>query len=272
MTKRDRLADATVRAAVRKGEPRWLPDGAGLYLHVVSKTAASWVYRYALNGQTRYAGLGSAVDMTLAQVREEHGRLRALKRTGVDPLAELREERAEQARIRKEKETPKHTVQEVVTAFRAAKVSAWSEAWTYRFDIIVKHHILPSLGDRPVAAVITADVQAALNKIWKTKLPTALHARRIVEQILAFATAQEWRTGPNPAAWRNNLKDLLSTPNHHVKNHPALPYIEVHVFMAALRAIDTVAARALEFAILTGGRAREILGARWSEIDLEQKL
>jgi integrase len=42
--------------------------------------------------------------------------------------------------------------------------------------------------------------------------------------------------------------------------------------MATLRAIDTVGARALELAILTGGRTREILGARWSEIDFEQKV
>lgn len=36
--------------------------------------------------------------------------------------------------------------------------------------------------------------------------------------------------------------------------------------------MDGTAARALEFAILTAARGGEILGARWSEIDVEAKV
>ena len=36
--------------------------------------------------------------------------------------------------------------------------------------------------------------------------------------------------------------------------------------------MDAVAARALEFAILTAARTGEVLGARWDEIDLENKI
>jgi integrase len=39
--------------------------------------------------------------------------------------------------------------------------------------------------------------------------------------------------------------------------------------MAELRQQESVAARALEFAILTVARAGEVLGATWAEIDLE---
>src|SRR5262245_20772171 len=42
--------------------------------------------------------------------------------------------------------------------------------------------------------------------------------------------------------------------------------------MARLRARDGVSARALEFVILTAARSGEVLGARWSEIDLEAKV
>jgi integrase len=42
--------------------------------------------------------------------------------------------------------------------------------------------------------------------------------------------------------------------------------------MTRLRQIDTIAARALEFAILTATRSREVYGARWSEIDLKLKV
>jgi integrase len=274
MTRRNRLADTTVRAAVRKGQPRWRPDGAGLYLHVVSKTAAHWVYRYQLGGRERYAGLGSADDITLADVREEHARLRALRRKGIDPVDKLRAERAEEAGKRKAAEaTPPKTLTAAAEAFHAAKAPSWSKGWAARCKGIIRLHIVPRLGNRVIADITTDDIEACLKIIGERQTPTAKHARIILEQIFAFATSKKWRTGPNPAAWRNNLKDLLSKPSkiHKTRNRPALPYTEIHVFMATLRTLDTVTARALEFAILTGGRTSEILGARWSEINLDDK-
>jgi integrase len=53
------------------------------------------------------------------------------------------------------------------------------------------------------------------------------------------------------------------------KHHPALPYAELPDFMAALRAKESVSARALEFTILTAVRTNETIGARWDEIDLD---
>jgi integrase len=43
-------------------------------------------------------------------------------------------------------------------------------------------------------------------------------------------------------------------------------------FMAELREQEGVAARALEFLILTVARTGEVLGARWSEVDLAERL
>ena len=42
--------------------------------------------------------------------------------------------------------------------------------------------------------------------------------------------------------------------------------------MVSLRAVKGDAARALEFTILTGARSGEVLGAVWSEFDLERAL
>jgi integrase len=42
--------------------------------------------------------------------------------------------------------------------------------------------------------------------------------------------------------------------------------------MAALREREAVAARALEFLVLTATRSGEVLGARWGEIDVQAKL
>jgi integrase len=55
-----------------------------------------------------------------------------------------------------------------------------------------------------------------------------------------------------------------------VKHHAALPYSEIGAFMADLRERDIVAARGLEFLILTAGRTGEVIGATWDEIDFAQ--
>jgi integrase len=55
-------------------------------------------------------------------------------------------------------------------------------------------------------------------------------------------------------------------------NFPALPWREIAAFMQDLRAREGVAARAVEFAILTACRSGEVRGAAWSEIDLAEKV
>jgi len=51
-----------------------------------------------------------------------------------------------------------------------------------------------------------------------------------------------------------------------VVHHPALDWHDAPAFMAALRAREGMAARALEFAILTAARSGEVRRAQWSEI------
>ena len=57
-----------------------------------------------------------------------------------------------------------------------------------------------------------------------------------------------------------------------VKHHAALPYAEIAAFMIELRQEEGMAARALEFAILTAARTGEVIGAKWNEIDFAERL
>jgi integrase len=50
-----------------------------------------------------------------------------------------------------------------------------------------------------------------------------------------------------------------------------LPYEKAPAFVLALRERDAVAARALEFLILTAARSGEVLGATWGEVDFKAK-
>src|SRR5262249_32109317 len=56
------------------------------------------------------------------------------------------------------------------------------------------------------------------------------------------------------------------------KHHDALAYVELPAFMAKLAEKEGVSARALEFTILTASRTGEVIGAKWSEIDLKARV
>jgi integrase len=95
-----------------------------------------------------------------------------------------------------------------------------------------------------------------------------------IEAVLDSATAAQWRKGDNPARWTGNLEHMLAGRSiiARVKHHPALPWGQIADFMAMLRAEAGVAARALEFTILTAARSGETLGATWGEIDMAAKV
>ena len=77
--------------------------------------------------------------------------------------------------------------------------------------------------------------------------------------------------GENPARWRGHIAQILPQRSRLTRgHHKALAYAEVPAFMSELRERKAVAALALEFAILTATRTNEVLGANWSEVDVEK--
>jgi integrase len=106
--------------------------------------------------------------------------------------------------------------------------------------------------------------------------------RQRIEAVLDYAKALGYRAGENPAAWKGNLahtlpamqkaKAAVRRETGRSAHHAALPYAELPAFMRDLRTRDALAARALEFAILTAARTGEVIGATWPEIDEEARL
>ena len=91
---------------------------------------------------------------------------------------------------------------------------------------------------------------------------------------LSWAKVHGYRSGENPAQWRNHLDHLLPAPRkvRKVEHHAALPYDEMSDFMRDLRERYGVAALALEFTILCATRTSETLNAAWSEFDLDNAI
>jgi integrase len=126
---------------------------------------------------------------------------------------------------------------------------------------------------KPVDTIATDDVLSVLKPIWTTKAETASRVRGRIEKVLDAAKAKGFREGENPARWRGHLDHLLPRLSKLARgHHAAMPYEDVAAFTAKLRKREATSALALELCILTAARSGEILGMRWSEIDLDKKI
>lgn len=126
----------------------------------------------------------------------------------------------------------------------------------------------------PVKAIDVDLVRQVIEPLWNHKTETASRVLGRIEMVLDWATVNKRRSGDNPARWHGYLDKVLpaKTKVRPVVHHRALRrYAEIAGFVDELRQREGVAARALEFLILTAGRTGEVLGATWREIDEERR-
>lgn len=253
-------------------------DGNGLYLQVSKAGSKSWIFRFQLNGKRREMGLGSLDTVPPVKARAEAANLKTLVKERIDPIEMRRQKQAEAALVQADQkavaEKTAHTFDAVAREYIEAKQAEWSNSkHAQQWENTLTTYACPVIGRVPVVEISADQVLQILQPIWNTKTETATRVRSRIELVLDYAKARGWRTGENPAVWRGNLKSLLATPSKikNVRHHPALPREKMPEFMADLRERGGVAARALEFAILTAARSGEVRGAIWSEIDLDAK-
>ncbi|MBW5285311.1 tyrosine-type recombinase/integrase [Burkholderia gladioli] len=242
----------------------------GLYLKVASETSRSWVLRVVVAGKRREIGLGAYAESGLgvAAARAKALAVRDDIARGVDPVMQ-KKEAASRLRASQALEM---TFEQTATRYIAAKEVEWRNSkhgaqWT----TTLADYANPIIGKMQVRHVTRSHVLEVLEPIWQEKTETASRLRGRIEAILDYARVKGFRDeGVNPAAWRGNLDKLLSAPKKtkRVRNHPALPIVQMGEFMQTLRAIEGVSARCLEFSILTAARSGEARAADWSEIDL----
>lgn len=244
-------------------------DGGGLYLVVEPSGAKRWLFMFRWRSSRKEMGLGSLNAVTLAQARDKAAAARKVLDAGQDPI-EARRTAAAEAEARLDAtptfgEFAELLIEDIKSGFRNSKHQAqWSSS--------LKTHA-GNLWPLRIDEVGTEQVLDALKPIWRTKQETASRVRGRIERVLDAAKAKGKRTGENPARWRGHLDKLLPKRSKLSRgHHAAMPYEDVPALVQALREREAMAARALEFLILTASRTGEIRGAKWDEVDFERAI
>ncbi len=252
-------------------------DGGGLYLQVTNgkeegQLNKSWLFRFALKGKERQMGLGSLNAIGLSEARDAAEHCRKLLKEGKDPI-EVRDAERAAKQVAKAKSV---TFDWCATEYMKAHEAGWRNAkHRQQWHNTLSTYAYPIIGKLPVDAIDTGLVMQILQPIWTEKNETASRVRGRIETILNWARVNGHRTAENPARWQGHLNHLLPARGkvHKVENHPALPWEQIPEFMAELRQQAGLAAKALEFVILTGSRSGEARGIPWEgEINAADKL
>jgi integrase len=266
-------------------EPGLYGDGSNLYLRVgkdvvgedgvVKEGGRSWVFIYRY-GKQRELGLGragkrkGAVSLADARAAAKKGRAMLDQQPPVDPRTVWRAQPKASAR----------TFAEAAKDYIAEKEAGWKNAkhisqWRHTIKIYCQ-----PIADTPVDQIGVEDVRSILTPIWRRAPETASRVRVRIAAIIDHAMPVD-SMQPNPAlllakrfakvkeAGKLDRKTGKIVPRG---NFAALPHRDAPAFVARLREMDSVAARGLEFLLLTASRTGEVIGAKWSEIDLDAKI
>ncbi|MFE9556803.1 tyrosine-type recombinase/integrase [Streptomyces sp. NPDC006703] len=158
---------------------------------------------------------------------------------------------------------------------RSAKLSEWLTFWlesvvkprrklsTYdKYEAHVRLYLAPMIGGKRLESLGTADVRRFLLQLEKkTTAATAKESHRVLRSALSAACREEMIT--------RNVAKLVEPPRPTPRELSPWSLDETLTFLAAARLDPLYAAFVL--AIAMGLRRGEIVGLRWSDIDLDQR-
>lgn len=199
---------------------------------------------------------------------------------GADPIAERKAARG----------VP--TLREVADDFMRLHVQAKRKGSTgAEYDRLLKSFILPALGSRRIVDISRADVAKLHGAISKGTPHTANRALAVLSSIWSWAGKREivsfadnpakgiernreegrerYLTGAELARLGDALREAetIGLPYEVDRSRPNAKHGPKE---GTRRKIDTLAVSAIRLLILTGARLREILHARWADVDFER--
>jgi integrase len=253
----------TIVDALEPGEGRYARFDAkltGFGVRVYKTGRKVFIYQYRKPGSSRKTApstetLGDAAKLTAEAARKMAKAIAAKVFNGADPALE----RA------KRKIIP--TLSDFADRYLAAEKSRLKPGTHELYSIYFRCHICPVLGTMKLSDVAKVDVRKLNQSLGETKKVTA---NRVVQAIFAlFRHAVDVGVLPegfaNPAA---GIKPYREQSRERFLNNNELEALGKA--MRELQASDPIGVAAVKLLLFLGCRLRELLHARWADVDLER--
>ena len=266
MAKLNFLTDPECKNATAKGnELRKLHDGGGLYLWVYADGRKYWRLRYKIAGSEKSLSLGVYPATGLKKARKRRDEERQRLEDNLDPAAERRANKA------RKMAASANSFEAVGREWFAKQMKTWVQG--HADDVLrrLERNVFPTIGRRPISQIDAPELLAALRPMEERGAYDLAHrVMQVCGQVFRYGIA----TG---RCSRNLAADLRGALTPHKKKHQ--PTVRVEDFPHLLRAIagyeqigDKQTRLALELLALTFTRTNELIGAMWSEFDIDAAL
>lgn len=242
---------------------------AGLGIFVAENNTKSWVYRTTVAGKRKLMGLGGYPTVSLKDAIESARKIRACIDNGNDPTLEKKKLKSQLAAQAAKNKTFKWCAEQL-----QQKQVFKNEKHKKQWNSTLNSYAYPVLENMNIADIELSHIKEMLDPIWYTKNTTADRLLGRVRSIIDYATVCGYRDKSNPANWKGYLEHIYPKSNavHQVTNMESIPHSEIHKFMKILSQNKSMGARCMEFLIHTAVRSINARSAKWSEIDLVDKV
>jgi integrase len=221
----------------------------GFGLRIRASGSRSWIYQYKVAGATRRMAIGSGA-MKVAAAREIAIKLHSKVKLGDDPAAEKRVKRERSA----------HTFGSLADAYLEAKRAGLRERSFTEIKRHLAYHAAP-LRNLPIDVVDQRAIAKRLGQIEADGGPVARNRARSTWSAMFSWGMREGLVTVNPVV-NTGKSEQEERPRDRV-----LADAELRVIWDALDA--EVYDDTIRLLLLTGQRASEVAGLRWSEIDFD---
>lgn len=265
-----KLTDLQIRAWIKAGEHfQGKSDGAGLTLAWPDGSKLPfWRYRYKLAGKARVMNIGSIEVLSLAAARETVRKLAASVTLGHDVAGE-KQERKKSAVEKIEAQKSARTFSEVADEYFDRMIAP-----RYKHTSIprarIENDIKPEIGKKRIEEVKPRDIDAMIQKVVDRGAPTiANDTLRLTKRIFDYAIKRQF-CDVNPATAFNTL----DAGGNEAPRDRWLTRDEIKHLFAAIRVVSgrfTIRNHYIvRLLLLLAVRKEELVGAKWSEFDLEK--
>lgn len=256
------LTDTAVKKAKPGPKPVKLTDGKGLYLLVNPGGSKLWRYKYRVLGKEKILSLGAYPDVSLAQAREGVDKARKLLAAGADPMAIKKADKLA-SRIAAE-----NSFESVARAWWLQWKQGRSEQHAGQVMRRFEANVFPHIGARPVSEVQAPELVTMLKVIEARGVnDLAKRALQTSSQVFRYAIAHGKATR-NPAADIKPSDVLASRQKQNLARIDGKELPELLRHIEAYKGAATTRL-AMKLMAMTFVRTTELIGARWSEFDLD---
>jgi integrase len=222
----------------------------GFGVRVTAAGAKAFVLNYRAGGRERRITIGSFPDWPVKGARDRAAELKRQVDVGADPM------------VRRHAERHAPTMNGLADLYREVHLPKKRPGSQQADETTLRLHVLPKLGRHRVADLRHTHIAALHREVTKKAGPIAANRTyALVHKLLSLAVKEGWiATNPATGIERNpeNKRERFLTPT------------EIGRLTEALNAHpNKQSGNAVRLLLLTGARRGEVLGAAWSDFDLD---